>query len=133
MQAYRIVGQVCAERPRPFWVRIANDDPVLYITCNVTITVKPLPTVTMAFPESATVSPGPTVPVPVGKGLVYQVFGGMNYNRLIDIDRVNGFFIGQTNQTSTGIFPIDRAGPYSITVTGANGCQRTVTGTIVGK
>jgi trimeric autotransporter adhesin len=98
------------------------------------LTVNPLPTVTISFPAIASVNPaGPTVTVPVGTGLFYQVFGGTSYNRLIDIDRVNGYLLRQTNQNTTGIFPIDRAGPYSITVTGANGCSRTVTGVIVGR
>ena len=93
------------------------------------------PTVTLVFPDSATVAgnPGPTVTVPVGTGLLDQVFGGTNYERLIGIDRVNGYRTRQADQSTTGVFPINQAGPYSITVTDANGCKRTVTGTIVAK
>ncbi len=102
-------------------------------TNTVRVTVKPLPTVTIVFPQSATVSPGPVVTVPVGTGLTYQVLGGVQYNLMIVIDRVNGFEIRTVKETADGIFPLDWAGPYTITVTGANGCQRTVTGVIVGR
>jgi large repetitive protein len=102
-----------------------------------TLTVNPLPTVTIAFPTSANVNPaGPVVTVPVGTGLSYQVFGGgsnARYERKIIIDRINGFELRTVLDNQTGIFPIDRAGPYTITVTDANGCSRTVTGEIVGR
>ena len=89
----------------------------------------------MVFPDSATVAgnPGPTVTVPVGTGLLDQVFGGTNYERLIDIDRVNGYRTRQADQSTTGVFPINQAGPYSIIVADANGYQRMVKGTIVAK
>ena len=54
----------------------------------------------LVFSNSATVvsNPGPTVTVPVGTGLVDQVFGGTNYERLIDINRVNGYRTRQADQ-----------------------------------
>lgn len=104
---------------------------------SVTITVNPLPTVTITFPTSASVNPvGPVITVPVGQGLGYQVFGGGTngrYERKIIIDRINGYEIRTAMENETGTFPIDRAGRYSITVTDANGCSRTVTGQIVGQ
>lgn len=62
-------------------------------------------------------------------GLVVQVSGGAQYERIKAIDRVNGYEIRQTEQNSTGYFIITQPGPYSITVIGANGCRVTVTGT----
>lgn len=101
------------------------------------LTVNPLPTVTIVFPTSASVNPaGPVVTVPVGMGLNYQVFGGgsnARYERKIVIDRINGFELRTVLDNQTGIFPIDRAGLYTIIVTDAKGCSRTVTGQIVGQ
>ena len=104
-------------------------------TRNKVLRVSVSPTMMLVFSDSATVmsNPGPTVTVPVGTGLLDQVFGGTNYERLIDIDRVNGYRTRQADQSTTGVFPINQAGPYSITVTDTNGCQRMVTGTIVAK
>ena len=84
------------------------------------------PTVTLVFPDSATVAgnPGPTVTVPVGTGLLDQVFGGTNYERLIDIDRVKGYRTRQADQSSTGDFPIDQAGSYRSLQHHGNGYQR---------
>jgi len=92
-----------------------------------------LPTVVLVFPGSATVvvnSGFPTVTVPAGQELTYQVQGGVLYERKIEIDRINGYLINQVQSNANGIFPIDRLGLYTITVTGANGCKRTVQGII---
>jgi len=99
----------------------------------VQVTVNPLPTVVLVFPGSATVVANgsfPTVTVPAGQELTYQVRGGVLYERKIEIDRINGYLINQVQSNANGIFPIDRLGLYTITVTGANGCQRTVQGII---
>ena len=42
----------------------------------------------------------------------------------------NGYLIRQSIINETGIFPIERPGPYTVTVTGSNGCRRTVEGII---
>ncbi|TAE29394.1 MAG: HYR domain-containing protein [Cytophagales bacterium] len=98
------------------------------------LTVNPSPTVTIAFPTSASVNAtGPVITVPVGAGLSYQVFGGGNngrYERKIIEARINGFEIRTVIENSTGVFLIDRAGPYTITVTDSNGCSRTVSGEV---
>ncbi|TAE22698.1 MAG: hypothetical protein EAZ91_23245 [Cytophagales bacterium] len=102
-----------------------------------TLTVNPLPTVTIAFPTVASVNPaGPVITVPVGQGLSYQVFGGGTngrYERKIIEAMINGYILRTVIENRDGVFLIDRAGPYSITVTDANGCSRTVTGEIVGR
>lgn len=103
---------------------------------SVTITVNPLPTVTIAFPESAQVRPGPVITVPLGQGLTYQVFGGgpnSRYERKIVEAMINGFLIRTVVENSDGIFQLDRPGPYSINVTDANGCSRTVSGEVQGR
>ena len=63
------------------------------------------------------------------EGLAVQVSGGVSYERVRVIDRVNGYEIRQTEQNQTGYFLITQRGPYTITVIGANGCRATVTGT----
>ena len=63
-------------------------------------------------------------------GLVVQVSGGVSYERVKTIDRINGYEIRQTEINSIGYFLITQRGPYSITVIGANGCRATVTGTL---
>lgn len=100
------------------------------------LTVNPLPTVTIAFPTSASITPNAVITVPVGQGLSYQVFGGgsnARYERKIVEDRINGYLIQTVVENRDGVFSIDRAGPYTITVTDANGCNRTVGGEIRGR
>ena len=97
------------------------------------LTVNPAPTVTLVFNNSATVMGTgiPTITVPNTPGQSFQVFGGTTFERFIVIDRINGYEIRQVDTNGTGIFPITRTGPFRLTVTGANGCKRTVEGIIV--
>lgn len=102
-----------------------------------TLTVNPLPTVTIAFPTSATVNrDGPVITIPVGQGLSYQVFGGGSngrYERKIIEAIINGFLIQTVIENRDGVFLIDKVGPYTITVTDGNGCSRTVSGEVRGR
>lgn len=94
-----------------------------------TLTVNPLPTATITFPNSVTVagSPVPVVRVPsLSPPVVFQASGGSSYERLIIVDRINGYEVRQNDSNNTGIFPITRLGLFTLTVTGAGGCQRTV-------
>lgn len=99
------------------------------------LAVNSLPVVTLTFPNGTTVvGPGTgvatiTLPAPL-TGVAMQVFGGGQYERLIVIDRVNGFEIRQVDNNATGIFNITRTGPFRLTVTGPNGCKRTVEGVV---
>ena len=47
----------------------------------------------------------------------------MLYERVIVIDRINGYVIRQADSNTTGFFSINRTGPYRITMTDANGCR----------
>ncbi len=96
-----------------------------------TLTVNPLPTVTLLVPNNLRVQgPGSgiaTITVPAnGLPTTFQALGGSLYERLIIIDRINGYEIRQVDSNTTGIFPINRLGLFTLTVTGANGCGRTV-------
>lgn len=103
--------------------------------CSVTsapfmLTVNPLPTVTILVPNGATVQ-GATITLPAPlTGVNFQVLGGVSFERLIIVDRINGYEIRQVDSNASGIFPVTRTGPFRLTVTGANGCKRTVEGTI---
>lgn len=108
--------------------------------CSVTsapfsLTVNPLPTVTILVPQGSMVNgPGTgtatiTLPAPL-TGVAMQASGGMSYERLIIIDRINGFEIRQVDTNANGIFNVNRPGPFRLTVTGQNGCKRTVEGVI---
>lgn len=95
------------------------------------LTVNPLPTVTLLVPNNATVQ-GATITVPTPlTGVNFQVLGGISFERLIIIDRINGFEIRQVDSNANGLFPVTRTGPYRLTVTDGNGCRRTVEGTVV--
>lgn len=73
--------------------------------------------------------PSPTVfTTNTPDGLIVQIGGGVYYERVKTIDRVNGYEIRQTEQNQTGRFLITQPGPYSVTVIGANDCRTTVTG-----
>ena len=92
-----------------------------------------VPTVTLVFNNSATVMGTgiPTITVPATPGQQFQVLGGNSFERVIVIDRVNGYEIRQTDRNTTGVFAINRLGLFSITVTTADGCSRTVQGILV--
>ncbi len=117
---------------------------VLVVTggCSVTstaftLTVNPLPTVTLSFPTSTTViGPGTGTatitlpdPLPAGFDLSFGAFGAVFYERVMIIDRINGYEIRSVD-SSTGRFAITRPGPFTITATDANGCRQTVQGVI---
>ena len=56
---------------------------------------------------------------------------GVSFERVIILDRVNGFEIRQVDNNTSGVFPITRTGPFRLTVTDGNSCKRTVEGVIV--
>lgn len=94
-----------------------------------TLTVNPTPTATITFPNSITVagSPVPVVRVPsLSPPVVFQGSGGVLYERQIVLDRINGYEIRQVDSNTTGLFIINRTGLFTLTVTGADGCKRTV-------
>ena len=103
--------------------------------CSVTstafsLTVNPLPTVTLLVPNNASVAGSViTLPAPL-TGVNFQVLGGVSFERLIIVDRINGYEIRQVDSNTNGAFPITRTGPFRLTVTDGNGCQRTVEGTV---
>ncbi len=114
---------------------------VLTGACSVTsapfsLTVNPLPTVTILVPQGSMVNgPGTgvatiTLPAPL-TGVAMQALGGTSYERLIILDRINGFEIRQVDQNTNGIFNVNRTGPFSLTATDGNGCKRTVEGTVL--
>ena len=77
------------------------------------------------------VSPFPTPGLFISTGtipFVAQATGGVLYERLKFIDRINGYQIRQSEQNATGYFVIDGSGPFSITVVGPNGCRAVVSG-----
>ncbi len=61
------------------------------------------------------------------EGLVVQVGGGVSYELVKRIERINEYEIRQAEANQTGYFLITQTGPYSITVLGVNGCRATVT------
>lgn len=104
--------------------------------CSVTstpfsLTVNPLPTISLLVPNNASVQ-GATITLPAPlTGINFQVLGGISFERLIILDRINGFEIRQVDQNTNGVFPINRPGPFRLNVTDGNGCKRTVEGVIV--
>ena len=101
---------------------------------NGLVTITPCtPTVTLVFNNSATVMGTgiPTITVPNTPGQSFQVLGGNRFERVIVIDRINGYEIRQTDRNTTGVFAINRLGLFSLTVTNSNGCSRTVQGILV--
>ena len=108
-------------------------------TCNsatssaFSLTVNPLPTVTIVFNNSAMVMGTgiPTITVPATPGQQFQVLGGNSFEFRLIIDRINGYEIRQRDINATGVFIINRVGPFSLTVIGSNGCSRTVQGILV--
>ncbi len=101
------------------------------------LSVNPLPTVTLIFGGATQSLVGPNLPlITLVRPLdpqnlpVFQVLGGMFYERLQVIDRINGYEIRRNDFNAMGIFTIDRLTPYTITVTAATGCKRTVYGLI---
>jgi predicted outer membrane repeat protein len=96
---------------------------------NFTLTVNPTPTATITFPNSVTVQGMgvPIVRVPaLNPPVVFQASGGTIYERVIIVDRINGYEIRQNDSNTTGIFPINRLGLFTLTVRDISGCSRTV-------
>jgi hypothetical protein len=88
------------------------------------------PPVTLVFNNLVTVlgTGIPTITVPNTPGQSFRVLGGSSYERMVIVDRINGYEIRQTDSSPTGVFAINRVGLFSITVTTADGCSRTVQG-----
>ena len=107
-----------------------GNDRIRKISVAIPCTGADLPTVTLVFNNSATVMGTgiPTITVPATPGQQFQVLGGNSFERIIVIDRINGYEIRQTDRNTTGVFAINRLGLFSLTVTGSNGCSRTVQG-----
>lgn len=101
-------------------------------TAAMMLTVNSLPNVTLVFNNQATVmnSGVPIITIPPGPGQAFQVFGGIFYERVRLLDRINGYEIRAVDQSTTGIFTVEPLGPFTIIVTDANGCRRTVQGVI---
>ena len=96
-----------------------------------TVSVNPLPVVTLTIPLGTTVvglrSGVATITLPhYTTATTFQASGGSSYERVIILDRVNGYEIRQVDQNTTGLFPINRLGLFTLTVTDAGGCKRTV-------
>ncbi len=94
------------------------------------LTVSPLPDVTLLFNNQATVmnSGIPIITIPPGSGPVFRVLGGVFYERVRLLDRINGYEIRAVDQSTPGIFAVEPSGPFTIIVTDGNGCQRSVQG-----
>lgn len=60
---------------------------------------------------------------------VLQATGGVAYERKNVLERFNGYEIREVDTSLTGFFVVNRPGPFTVTVTGANGCKTTVAGT----
>jgi len=95
------------------------------------LTVNPLPTITLIFPGGTLTNSLPTIQLPTPGQVLVQASGGVSYDWTLVIDRINGYEIRKVLTNTNGLFTIDQPGPYRVTVTGANGCRRTVAGTIV--
>ena len=97
------------------------------------LTVNSQPTITLTFPGGTLVVTGslPTIQLPTPGQVLVSASGGVSYNWVLVIERINGYEIRKTDNNTSGSFTIDRPGPYRVTVVGSNGCSRTVDGLIV--
>lgn len=102
-------------------------------TLNLTVgTVTP--SVVIAFPNGSTVvvnNSVPTITIPAGVEATMVVSGGASYERTCVMDQINGFEIRAVDSNTTGILPIKQSGLFRLTITGANGCQKTVSGNVI--
>lgn len=130
----QVTASFTTSGPKTFTVTVINDG--CSGTDEITITANPAPDITIFFPNSQTL-------VPISNGLptvtqitlpnTLQATQGVLYEWSVAIDRINGYEIRQGDTNTTGIFPVGAVGPYTLTVTGANGCKRTVRGILVQK
>lgn len=91
------------------------------------------PTVVLTFYNNSSVvvtNQFPTVTILSGSNPILRASGGVFYEWMLVIDRINSYEIRQAEANTTGIFSIHQPGPYKLTVTGTNGCKRTVEGLI---
>lgn len=97
------------------------------------LTMNSQPTITLTFPGGTLVVTGllPTIQLPTPGQALVSASGGVSYNWVLVIERINGYEIRKTDNNTSGSFTIDRPGPYRVTVVGSNGCSRTVNGLIV--
>lgn len=97
---------------------------------NFTLTVNLVPVVTLTIPAGTTAQGSSGIALitlpPNGFPTTFQALGGSSYERQIVLDQINGYAIRQVDSNTTGIFPINRLGLFTLTVTGAGGCGRTV-------
>ena len=104
------------------------------ISTGFTLTVSTFaPTVIITLPNGSTVNVAgnlPTLTLPPTGNALLQVSGGVHYERVIIVERINGYEIRQVDSNTTGIFLINRLGLFTLTVQGAGGCIKTVQGII---
>ncbi len=113
-------------------VATANCNSATSTTYNMTVGTV-MPTVTITLPNGSTVvvsGQTPAITLPQGGNVPVQVTGGVSYQWTTIIDRINGYEIRQVEQNITGLFTLNRPGPYRLTVTSAGGCSRTVEGIV---
>jgi hypothetical protein len=103
-------------------------------SAGVSLTINPDPTAVVTFPNGTTVQ-GTGVAIirlpPLTNPVLIQASGGgslpgSSYVLSSVMDRINGYEIRQVDSNTTGVFPINRLGLFTLTVTGAGGCKRTV-------
>jgi len=128
-------GSFTVNTPGQYTVRIINANGCVATATNTVANNIILPDVVLYFPNSLTVVPiangVPTVTTLTNEPLTIQATGGGQYDWTLVIDRINGYEIRQADSNTDGIIRVSNRGPYRLTVTGANGCKRTVEGIIV--
>ncbi|TAE24436.1 MAG: hypothetical protein EAZ91_20420 [Cytophagales bacterium] len=98
-----------------------------------TVVVNPAPIIVLTFPGGTLIDPSsvPTIQLPTPGQVQVSVSGGTMYEWTQVIDRINGYEIRQSECNTTGLFTIDRTGPYRLTVNPGSACARTVEGLII--
>jgi hypothetical protein len=106
-----------------------------FTTTAFSLTVNPLPTVVILFPNSVT-AVGPntvfgvvTVQTPFNP-FTAQVTGGVWYEWMWIVDRLNGYEIRCGSSNNTGLFEVGMLKEFRVTVTTEAGCQRVVRGLV---
>ncbi|TAE22697.1 MAG: hypothetical protein EAZ91_23240 [Cytophagales bacterium] len=131
----QVVASFTTSGTKAFTVTATDlNNPGCTATETVEIEVDPAPLITIFFPNSLTVVPisgeQPTV-TQITLPNTIRATQGVLYEWHVVIDRINGYEIRQGETNGTGIFQVGHVGPYVLTVTGLNGCKRTVRGTLV--